>query len=349
MPQEFSAPPVDYDRDTHTWHDAALATRHHPALSERTLRLLAARGLPVPDFFAQPAERAVEAEVGAPEPLPAPEADTPSAEEISQTFDAARKTAMKLSSDPRFIQYCKEHGLDDPYDAIGSRRYCTLFADFSHSRITQLRAEHANRLRLDALELVTAVPSFLFAQYDKDHGRPAQRGEQHGTETSHFSGLLRSFGTRYTDARLSTLNHALLSAANQIIESPRVLGETPRLIDAKLRGAQHEVGFYQLLQAAKLLSRPATDEEDGRGADYFVLIGKQRLLINVKASLHEIDGPNPDSPFSVKPDGLIFMYSLLRPAEFGDSFRVPETVVQERAPRLKALLGRAAQGAHELA
>ena len=109
-----------------------------------------------------------------------------------------------------------------------------------------------------------------------------------------------------------------------------------------LRGAQHELGFGQILEQCDVEFREADAGEDMGGTDYFVFRrgGNRELKLDVKASLTEIEKRHrtDNLPYAVRPDSSAIVHSGIEDREFADSFFIPNELAQQKAAKLEPLL-----------
>lgn len=110
---------------------------------------------------------------------------------------------------------------------------------------------------------------------------------------------------------------------------------------ATVRGAQHEVGYGQILEHTNLPFREARLEEDRQGIDYVIAEDTpQAAYVDVKASMNSIRRyGRPTGGKAVRTDyGTITLHSPIKDPEFNDGFFISDRAAAAKAHELVRLL-----------
>lgn len=270
--------------------------------------------------------------------LASQEARGPSAEEIEQAFKSNRNILLELGMSTGFQQACVEKGVDP--DAFESVARWNVFADYTRQKVDALIARGGKRPQLKALELMASTPQYIYAQYSLHHPSNGREDVRRKREVvSGFNNRLRAFATEFPAVRVSSLERGLLEVVSMAVEHKEARQMAAEEMHQTIRGAQHEMGFGQLLAAAGRHYREATLEEDLRGIDYVDFTNpKYTIAIDVKSATTKFDRGKGEVYRATK-EGVV-MYSLLQDHEFHNSFYVSPDVVQMKAPAVSQLLER---------
>ena len=324
----------------------------HPGLQEHAKRQIEARGLlptaePTEVLTAPPPDTVINLNTGnAEDDALIPEQPRHPAEEITTAFAESQRTLYKLSADPQFHATCMERGVD-PYDDMDKPAYWATVADYTHDRTARMRERGTDSIRIDALELLSTTPAYLFEQsaltQDKTSApdKQMQNGERrHSKEVvSYFNGLIREFAKKYPETRASDLTTALLNITNISIEDQALRQSANQEIHKTIRGAQHEIAFGQILAQTGRQFRPASLEEDLKGIDYVDDEDTNPMYVDVKASLSELEARGSEGALVRKPDGKLIMYSLVKDSELNGRFHIGDQAAHDKAQALIELLG----------
>ncbi|MGH7240912.1 MAG: hypothetical protein ACREGB_01290 [Candidatus Saccharimonadales bacterium] len=285
---------------------------------------------------------------------PTPEAQPPvqaefsvTHEQVQQAFTTAEAWRTETMLDPEFRAMAQEWGIK-PGDT-NDPNYWRAFATYGYNYAASVRTEQGPSLEMDAFEVLSTAPAYAFEQYGLHHSgfNSYEERESARQTTSYFNGLIRAFGENYPDARAADVLMSLAKVVNGSISNPTIRQEASNQLKATVRGAQHELGFGQILKAAGVRFMPATLEQDLSGIDYVVDDGRGRaLFVDVKASLSEVEARGSAGVFAVKREKnshRIVMFSMLRDEEFGGTFSISAQTATEKAPVLLAQLQKAAK------
>lgn len=269
----------------------------------------------------------------------------PTNHQAAEALLSAEEAIYSLVEQPAFAEACLQRGLD-PNASVDTTPYWELVGDFALHDIAQRRAAGEPEVTLTAFELIALTPSFLHTEAALQHDQGSSREDMHDhkARASYFNGLLRYFGSNF-DARASELSQAMANVADIAgLSGP----DTDDEIRSVVRGAQHELAFGQILAHTGHGYQPADTEQDLKGADYTIELDGDRLLVDVKASLSEIEALGGEkSAFAIRwprnrhQEAVIVMYSLTQDADFHDSLAIPDQLAAERAPVLTNLLAQA--------
>jgi hypothetical protein len=258
-----------------------------------------------------------------------------------QTFEAALKEAQTgfydLTFEDGFDERIKERNIGE--DDTHKPEYWRAAADFAYDRATQ-KQEFGT---MD--ELFAATPDFIYQQAHLARGRNGFASQEAYDDArrraSYYHGLLGEVVQKYPDASASALEKALVGVTNISVENEAVKLSSVNIIKSRIRGAQHEVAFGQLLEATGREFRQATVEEDLQGVDYVVMGRRGReFQIDVKASLKQVNsraGEGNPSPYAVE-EGRIIMYSMLSDRDLGDKFSVSDAVAARKGEAVDEIL-----------
>jgi hypothetical protein len=336
-PLEHSAVALDPTSDAAWQEFAPQVPDLHPAVRPHAEHHLAIRRIAQAGMQAQAEQSGGDAAAGD-EGTGTPESKRPGAslEQIADAFASAQNNVYKLSADPTLHKYLSEHKID-PYDDIATPQYWHAVADFGRGRINRMREQYGDNVKLRAFELMVTTPEYLFAQ--KALKNPAHRytpeGEQDLQTTIAFNEQLRDFATTHPELRANKANAMMLTMVSMAIEDKPVRQAAAQIATGAIRGAQYELGFGQLLEAAGRKFRKGTREEDGKGIDYVVQgSGGRELHVDSKASLTEVNNRGSEGAYAIKPGGKIVMYAMLQDHDFGGRFFVPPSLAVERGEAL---------------
>lgn len=310
-------------------------------LRQHAARLLREKGLVPPDTETtetgmQPhnEEPVVEAVT------PKPEAKKVPLEEQQQAYAFGMQRIYDLSSDERFIRRCQQERIDTT--DVTNPAYWRMFSDFGRERAQFLQARGINELNTRAMELMAAVPAYIFAQGELDFTK-GLKNDQIETDLgiiADFHNMITEMAEKYPGLSAEELELGLLNVVNKSITEDQELRQYgAQEVHNRIRGVQHEVAFADILRHTGLPYRKATRLEDWRGFDYVVNEGKARAKkLDVKASLKEVDPDRGDTPIANKGEGKFYMFSLIDEPELHDGFHVSDEVAKYKAEVLREYL-----------
>lgn len=275
-----------------------------------------------------------------------PEQITSPRESLAHSFARARDSVLDAPHDPVFRQRLIDRGI-----GIGETdpAYWTALEEYQYDRS---QSEGIDEQDAYTHILAGMVPSAILHTKALESRPPYRESKEHKLALSNFNGLIRSFASNHPDTTVPQLTAELHAVANvTVAHSGNNLSNTAEdLINSAVRGAQHELVFEQILAASGFEYRPATPEEDLKGADYVIIAPSgQEIKLDVKASLTQIDGKNYGSnglPYAVDHRGNITTYSGFTDTELRGRFQAPADLV---AARLPLLLGALAQSSRKIA
>jgi hypothetical protein len=247
-----------------------------------------------------------------------------------------------------FSETCLRQGLD-PLASVTDARYWEIVEDMVNDKVKEGEANGESDLDLAALQITAYAPLFLQAEHLLNSHAAMSSQERQGLRqrTSFYNDLIRFVGGNYPDAQASSISGAMLGAAEIAgMSSP----ETSNQVRATIRGAQHELAFRQLLTERGKKFRDSTQEEDLHGIDFVVNVNGKDLMVDVKASLSEVEAlGGSNGPFAMKwatnrhqPNKTV-IYSMVKDSELGDNFHIDEDLAAERAQKLEYFLVQASQ------
>ncbi len=258
--------------------------------------------------------------------------ETVTNEEIRQGFGEAWERIYELIKTPQFQQACMEADIDP----FGDDRpeYWEFLQDYAYDSL-KTRGENGEigHLAAKTEELAFAVPVYAMRLAELEKGGLSRDEERKAKITaSAFNGLIRDFAEKYPDVRTGTIERELHNVVNDTIYDDELSQVGSRYIKESIRGAQHELAFGQILEQTGIEFRDATLEEDMRGADYILDPEGEKVKLDVKASLSNIEAKgNSGVPYAERSDGTVVMYSHVRDQEFNGTFFVDPEVAAERA------------------
>ncbi len=312
----------------------------HPSLLPRTKESLDVTGVAAANLagtMALPAAEVVIVDALPTPPTPEPRKATP--EEFRKAFNSGLRALYKLTVDEDFQARCKSAGVDP--SAFEDPAYWYTLADFSREIMTDRRRRsgdnRADTLPFMALGLMAATPAYIYAEGALDRGKP-QTDEELAEKLciigNYHTGIGR-FVELYPDAKASELTMALFNAANFAIEDTELLLSAARDIGSRIKGIQHETGFWDILLHTGLECQRATAEEDKEGFDYRLKIIHRGIplviCIDVKASLNEIEALEEEGPIAKSRKGIYLVFSMIAEREFNDGFHIPDNWADTKA------------------
>lgn len=275
------------------------------------------------------------------------EPTTPQQEEISLALEEAQKIFYSFTQDPSFHAKCMKEGID-PYSDTDAAGYWLNVAEHASEKIQNARSRHGESLKLSAFELLTATPAYLYEQdaLDNDKHKNSAEKKQAKEQVSYFNSLIRDFAVNYPETSVSGLTKSLLNMTGISIEDPRMRAAATDQIRATVRGAQHEVGFGQILVSTGRRFRQTSTDEDLSGVDYFVQgVNITELMVDVKASSGSVIAAGGfRNGFARKPNGKIVIFSQIEDREFHDKFYISNEAAEAKAVQVDRLLHAAETG-----
>lgn len=272
-----------------------------------------------------------------------------SVEELESHLLEAQRDFYDLTLADGFEELCKERDID--VTATDKPEYWRAAADFAYDQASEKRESGENGTRTTLRELLAATPDFVYTQQALDRKRHqfpnheaymAHRRQvpELKERASYYNGLIRYVAEQNPDLRASRLIKQLINVTNISIEDKHLKMASVNFAREVVRGAQHELGFGQLLERTGRSFRPATVDEDLHGADYVVDGQHGPIRLDVKASLSSIEAKGTfNKPFAIDDrDGQVTIYSLLSDHQLADRFTVPDRIAEERGKYLETVL-----------
>lgn len=268
-------------------------------------------------------------------------------DKVAEAFSNAEEAIYTITEMPEFAQACTQNHLD-AIKSAHAPEYWQIVSNFAIEEIGKRRAEGEDSLELAAFEISALTPSYLFASRTLAHheARNYKEARYLKERASYFNGLLRDAGATFEGMRASETSKAMETVAFMAGLSDSA---TIEQIKWTVRGAQHELAFGQILNHTSHNFTPATIEQDMRGIDYTINLGSETMLIDVKASLSEIEALGGGrgafalrrSPTNPHRTPVVVMYSYVKDHEFNDHFTIPDELAASRAPVVNELLQKA--------
>lgn len=261
--------------------------------------------------------------------------------DIAAAFVDAQKIFYKFTQDPHFHARCGSEGID-PYEDVGTADYWLIVAEYGNEAINSARTRNGESVKLSALELLTATPAYVYEQdaLDNNRHRNTVERKQAKEQVSYYNSLIRDFAGNYPDTNVTDLVKFLTNMTDISIENAAMRNAASRQITATVRGAQHEVGFGQILVSTGRSFRETTLKEDLEGIDYVVQgIHTPELKVDVKASSNQIItlGGTPNG-YARKHNGKIVIFSQIEDYEFNNRFTISNSAAEQKAVRVDQLL-----------
>lgn len=268
-----------------------------------------------------------------------------------ETLERLRLANIRLgntSRSPLFRQLAETQGVDTEHPDHSNIAYWDLLAGFREAEIST-NPDQSESPQLDVIAAYTPA-AMLHSRALQRRTLPKNELREHKRFLSRYNQLVRDLGESRPETSASGLIAGLTetaygTVANSSHELRQVTGAN---IPAVVRGAQHELGFAQIIDAVGFQREPASIEDDLAGADLFVHLPGDygRVAIDVKSSLDQIDRKNHGnngSPFNIESTGKITMFSCITDQDFHDSFRISSAVAEDRSPIVLAALFKAGQ------
>lgn len=256
----------------------------------------------------------------------------------------ARADFYGLQSEDEFLDYCDKKHID--IANTENPKYWTAVADYAYNKTSYAKDSGEDTESHRLTELFAATPDFIYSQKQLENRHlPRDQRRVLKERVSYYNGLIRNAAENHSSLTTTTLKKTLLGIAEKSIEDHDLQSAATNMIHYAVRGAQHELGFGQLLEAvcAKKDSvvefYKATVEEDLNGIDYIVEAKNGRdIAVDVKSSLSEIKSQgNYSTPYTINMEGKLTMQSLLTDQDFEDRFYVSEGVINKKAEVLNRL------------
>ena len=201
--------------------------------------------------------------------------------------------------------------------------------------------------------LISLIDPFVTSREALDHykqleaeGTRVSRDQKkpHLLDVIHFDHAAKELIDRVPSLRMSQVvqfvtqmyevSHRSELARNSEWGRAAKLAEVDNATRQVLHGMRNEVGSEQLFEALGLpYSDNITDEDELNGIDERITLHGIEVAVDLKASPRARDEARKKSSH---PETII--WSQLRPSDFGDSFRVPQSVAEERAPYMQQAL-----------
>lgn len=279
-------------------------------------------------------------------------------EELSRvTHIATDKTIMGCLGDKKFESELMKHGLNALSD--DNPTYWKVFGEFVTERMNFHEASAiekdpgANILMLETVKVLANTPFFILCEKKLDEIRPKidefgyksltdpekQSYNEALKEVTRYNNLLREYGQKY-NPRIDQLSRCLSEMLVFIIPDEQQKPYKISLINAA-RGARHELGFQQLLDAAGVPYEPGTNDEDLKGIDLKIMEpGYEPLYVDIKASSVGVRKSGRGNGYvSRRPDGKLVVLSPFSDKDFEDNrFYVSPYVLEERSKHVPQLL-----------
>lgn len=250
---------------------------------------------------------------------------------LQPEYVAAKHALYELTADDDFYELLRQRKVRP--DADTKPPYWRAVAEQAHNRYPEQPDEDfqnaLNRLTLTA-------PYFMFVQHalnthDRDR-LPGHLKEEFLNTVSHFNGLVRQAAALNPGMRASELRDHLSTVVSLAIPNRTVTDETPAMMQAAIRGAQHEMAFVQLVTAAGMDAYPTSIAEDRSGSDLVVDDRRGHIFhVDVKASHSELHHKGIyDKNYLVRSDGKIVMQSHVTDRELNDRFFIDDEVALQK-------------------
>lgn len=273
-------------------------------------------------------------------------------QELSGSMDKITNVIYKMQDDPNFLRICEQRNID-PIDGMNTADYWHTFGSFAKERIAGMREKGANGIAIDLLELAAVTPAHTYNQGYLDSLQPLikkggfkslspEQRSRYDTalrQASTFNGSVRNFAEQWNPVAASLHGNLTKMVPMSVEKAGR--DSASQRIAACIRGAQHELGFSQILTSVGIAHREAAMEEDIKGKDIIITEpGYPVLDIDVKASLSEIEAKGGENKaFARDVRGTYKVYSLIKDKEFAEGrFRLSDDACDDKAAFIPALL-----------
>lgn len=265
--------------------------------------------------------------------------------ETARAFAEAKSTILQMTQDPRFHARLLAQNID-PYDQMCTERYWTTFATFASGSIARAEAAGADSMHVHAVELLSAVPEFVYKQQrlsaikNKSLPKGQEKRPQINTRAekinvSTFNAHIRKFAEMHPDASVSTVTDAMVKMTEDAIEKPHLQKAAERDIKASVQGAKYELVLGQTLDYTNRRHEEADVTMDLAGVDRLVESRHEDKTLYVDAKASRFATRGEDFAFR---DGVLVLAPFVEPEAFGDSFYVPDHVAASKATALDNIL-----------
>lgn len=260
-----------------------------------------------------------------------------SPEKIEQTtVDSALRAAINAVADIDtnidFQAYLSDN--NKKFNASDDPEYWETMAGFTETYLGS--NDILSPLEKESFALVTNLPTALTASFHlKQSGNrfyPEKKADKATACT--YNNLIKHYVTSYPQ-KSEALQGRLLEAALA------TLGDgsnefTQNTLGEILKGVRHEIGFTRILDAGGFTYREATVEEDLKGRDIVVTYDGHDIGVDVKASLSEMEARGSEnSPYAIKNNGDIIMWSLLLDSQFNGYFEPDSAHIEDMVNSVK--------------
>jgi hypothetical protein len=179
---------------------------------------------------------------------------------------------------------------DDP-------RYWQIFDGTVKRFLRPKPGNNLARRQIHLIQLMAAVPSGVYMSMklsSKNSPLPPTDRREAVLETSRLNGLTREVLAGSPDVPIEYLAGAMVEAAEKLLDKRRFDAQIRLDVAKILHGARNEVAFEALLGSLNYEYRRATEDEDAKGIDYKIKIGKNWVPVDLKASRYELRSQDVD-------------------------------------------------------
>lgn len=262
---------------------------------------------------------------------------TPSIEQLSPQlldhFSTAEELIRDIQDSPAFAKELEANGI--PFDDTSSG-YWEIVRSVTERSI-KLGEYVDNKSLLSVTRIAAATPDAAYKQFYLDNAEEynldAATCYSFKYELSIFNDRLRDYIAENLDTPFQSFSLLLTESASKGIDRSLIQSVAAGM-KVCLKGIRTEIGLEQKAAAAGLPFRRSTTDEDMKGIDYVI----DGVKVDVKSSLHDIvaasHNSSPDKAYFIKGvKATIFPFDY--PTDYvGDSFRIDESVLQNRANQL---------------
>ena len=267
-------------------------------------------------------------------------------------WDEASYYVTNLTNEPDFIAYIEDQGFD-----IGSIDYADALSSYTDATLEQqeglIDEQTATRIRL-----IANAPYITYASLEINELKRRRMGGRKlpTNEWNRFNALKHQavwYNQMLNDYMYINDGESFSAIAQATTEQtldhfPSHTHQAATTMEGILRGARTEAATRHLFDDAAIPYRPATAEEDLRGADVMLTMPDGEYAIDIKKSLDQL--AENDGGYDFEENGKFYSIAhhgnhkkiLLFPgfteSDLGDSVRLSAEITNQRKDKVRAQL-----------
>jgi hypothetical protein len=207
------------------------------------------------------------------------------------SWDEVSRYVTSLTNEPDFISYVESRQLDKR-----SIEHASVLADYADAVIDQqgelLDEKTATQIRLVANATYITHVSHRIDELRDHRGASKRLSNEEWNELNQlkeqavwYNQLLSNYMYNYSDESFSAITQATV---DQVLEHMPRNDAATRTMQAISGGARTEAATRHLLDDSHVPYRPATQEEDLKGADFILQHPKGEFPVDIKRSLDQL-------------------------------------------------------------